>query len=293
MKRFIAGGVGIALLALGGVSSADAGSTPATTAPPTDGPVPGTKVSGSNSGQSVFTFWTQVDTRPDGTPVPPGVAPFGNVHVGTMEAYQFANTTTIKIPGQKKTKENNEGMFAFAQILDFDCPVGVLPPTGGGHGLSSPAVADAVKRAAADPAAAAEVAAIADVAAIEPPAGECVHLGVRRGEADGLTITVDPQLGTASAVGFLLMYSGGDPHSGEPGTVVGRPRVDATWTGIGDIGSGKSKGSFTRGTYSSENSYTYSSRDATMGGILGPMGFAPGLSGGTMNISADQYSEQF
>ena len=242
---------------------------------------------------SLSTFWTQVDSLPDGTAVPPGTAPFGNVHVGYLDIYQYEGETIVKVPGERKVVQPNSGTFAFAQIQDFDCPVGTLPPTGGGHGEG--VFAEAV---VGDPVIApekleelAEDAAI--IAAVEepPPAGDCVHIGLRTGQEDGLTLTIDRKLATATAKGNLLMYSGGDPHSGEPGTVVGRPPVDVVWTGIGDIGRSENTGTYKRGTQRWKYESTSKDRQATMGGILGPMGFAPELSGGFLNVG-DNFSTQ-
>ncbi len=279
------------LLVAGVVSSASAGPVP-TVFP--DEPVPGTRVSDHSRYISLSTFWTQVDTLPDGTPVPPGTAAFGNVHVGYLDVYEYTGETVIKVPGQRKVVQPNSGTFAYAQIQDFDCPVGVLPPTGGGHGEG--VIAEAVLD---DPVVAPEkLEQIAEDAAIiaaidEPPAGGCVHIGLRTGQEDGLTLSVDRKLATATATGNLLMYSGGDPHSGEPGTVVGRPRVDVVWTGVGDTGHSENTGTYRRGTQRWQYESSGKDREATMSGILGPMGFAPELSGGYMNVGDNSSTQRY
>ena len=289
----LVGGFGAILLVTGAVTPVGAAPAASAVDEPPPEPVPGTKFSDKSVYQSLSTYWTQVDTRPDGTPVPPDTAPFGNVHVGFMDVYHYTGESVTKVPGQRKDRQTYDELFAYAQILDFDCPVGVLPPTGGGHGEGP--VIDVADPAAVRPAeleqAVADV--VAQLAVVEPPAGECVHIGVRTGQQDGLTIEIDRNLGTATAKGFLLMYAGGDPHSGEPGQVVGRPPVNAVWTGIGDVGTGESSGSYRRG--SERWSYEGSSRDreATMSGILGPMGFAPGLSGGYMSVGENSSKQQF
>lgn len=286
--------VGLGAIAALAISVTPVGAIPlpfAAEEPPPE-PVPGTKIREESRYRTLSTFWTQVDTAPDGTPVPPGTAPFGNVHVGFMDIYAYQSEVTTKIPGQPRETVPTDELFAFVHIRDFDCPVGVLPPTGGGHGepivdLADPALADPdrLEQAVAD--------AAAELAVEEPPAGGCVHIGLRNGEQDGLTIEIDRRLRTATAKGFLLMYSGGDPHSGEPGTVVGRPRVDVVWTGVGDVGRGEYTGKYRRGTQRFQYAGTSRDREATMGGILGPMGFAPDLSGGSMSTGESSSKQVF
>lgn len=288
-----AGAVGVVLVAALGLTPAIAGSAP----PIEPGePAPGTRVSDSSEYRALSTFWTQVDTAPDGTPVPPGTAPFGNVHVGFLDIYEVDGKTVTRVPGQPKEVARYSELFAWAFIQDFDCPVGTLPPTGGGHAVAE----EVAKAVAAEPVVDAAVVeqiaedVIEDVVEEEPPpAGDCVHVGIRTGESDGIDISLDEKLRTATATGFLLVYGGGDPHGGDPGQVVGRPRVDVVWTGVGDLGKGESSGSYKRGPQKWSYSGASTDRAATMSGILGPMGFDPALSGGTISRGTNEWSQTF
>ncbi len=192
-----------------------------------------------SNGTSVFAYWTQVD----GTAV--GSGPFGNVHVGFLDAFQ---TTRGKAD-------------VFTYIDDFDCQPGKLP---GGHG------GVVIDDAAGDE---------------EPPPDDgCAYLGSRIGQGYGLRFTIDRKLDAASLQGRLTMTQGG--HDG-PGDVVGNPRVDMTWTGVGNVSSYRSNYRYQEGgtTYSGSSSGTW--RSATLGGILGPMSFDPNLSSGSLGTFRD------
>lgn len=141
----------------------------------------------------------------------------------------------------------------FVFIDDFDCAAGELPG-GGGHGD-------------------------------EPPSDGCVYLGSRIGEGYGLDFSVDRKLNRASLVGRITMTSGGG--HGEPGNVVGQPPVDMTWTGTGTVASGSTTYRYRDGNTTYSGTYRSKSRQATLGGILGPMSFDPALSGGSMSTFSD------
>lgn len=143
---------------------------------------------------------------------------------------------------------------AFAFIDDYDCEPGKLP---GGY-------------------------VIIDDAGDEPPVEDgCVYLNSRFGEGYGLSFTVDRKLANATLKGQLVMsqFDPADPHSGG---VVGRPAVDMTWTGFGDVSTYRSTYHYREGgtTYSGTSSGSW--RSATLGGILGPMSFDPNLSYGSL-----------
>lgn len=133
---------------------------------------------------------------------------------------------------------------AFVYISDFDCEPGQLP--NGGHGEEN----------------------------------GCTYLGDRFGEGFGLAFSVDKKLQSASLQGRLEMRQGGH---GEPGGVVGNPSVDMTWTGGGNLVRSTSTYRYNDGTSSYTDRYRSSSRQASLGGILGPMSFDPDLSGGSIS----------
>ena len=187
------------------------------------------------TGSSASAYWTQVD----GTE--PGTSPFGNVHVGYLDAY--ATSTGVG------------DVFVF--IDDFDCEAGELPG-GGGHGVFED----------------------------EPPVDEgCAYVGSRFGEGYGLEFTIDKKLDRAGLKGRLTMTQGGG--HGEPGNVVGQPPVDMTWTGTGSLSSGRSTYHYREGDTTYSGTYSSKGRQATLGGILGPMSFDPALSGGYISTFKD------
>ncbi len=175
------------------------------------------------TGVAADAYWTQVD----GTPV--GTSPFGNVHVGWLNAYETSGGVGD----------------AFVYIIDYDCEPGQLP--GGGHGEES----------------------------------GCTYIGERSGEGFGLEFSVDKKLQSAFLRGTLTMRQGGG-HGG-PGGVVGNPPVDMTWTGSGNLIRTTSTYRYNDGGTSYTDRYRSNSRQASLGGILGPMSFDPELSGGSIS----------
>ena len=154
----------------------------------------------------------------------------------------------------------------YGEIFDFDCEPGFLPQGGGGHGFAKP----------------------------EPePDPNCTALGVRFIQRlildkPGDGVVIDRKLGFASVNGQLEL--GG--HAG----VVGRPRIDTTWTGIGDVRRESYEYSYSEGGTTSTFSSTSSVRSATMGGVMGPMAWIQascespsplGCSGGTISNFKD------
>ena len=130
-------------------------------------------------------------------------------------------------------------------IDDFDCPAGVLPEHGG-HG--------------------------------EFVENGCSYIGSRYGFGENLTLTVDRKLKTASLVGSVTLYGGhGD------GPAVGNPAINVTWTGVGSLSkfSSNYRWSDAYGSYSGR--YSGQSRTTEMSGTIGPMGFHPDRSGGSID----------
>lgn len=154
---------------------------------------------------------------------------------------------------------------AFVYIDDFRCPEGVLPGHGG-HEVIEPEP---------EP---------------EPDPDKCVHVGSRFGEGYGLAFRLDRRLSSGSLQGQLVLTHGGHGH--EPGTVVGRPNADMRWTGTGttwkSVGTWRTSG----GGSSYFDRYRHTSRNATVSGTLGPMGFDPDLSGGTLSSYSSMYHER-
>lgn len=138
----------------------------------------------------------------------------------------------------------------WGEIADFDCEEGQLPDHGGHHGAF-------------------------DEEEPEPDDG-CVHVGYRWIEGSNLAFNVDRKLTNASLKGRLTVYGGAHGEEGPVGT----PMADITWTGEGTTSSSRFSETYSDGfwTYTYRGSYT--SRSASMGGQLGPMGFDPELSDG-------------
>lgn len=111
----------------------------------------------------------------------------------------------------------------------------------------------------------------------------CVWKGSRFGYGEGLSFTVSRKLTTARLQGSVELFGGDDPQGG----VVGRPAVDVTWTGVGSLGKFSSTYRWSDGNGSYSGRYSGQSRQATMSGTIGTMGFDPARSGG----SIDSYRE--
>ncbi len=132
---------------------------------------------------------------------------------------------------------------AFVWISDAYCPEGVPPWSGGGHG---------------------------------DPEDPCTY-DFRFGEGFGLAFTMTKKLDAATLAGRLTIYGG---HGGDP---VGRPAVDMAWNGTGSLIT-----SSETYRYRSEccmDSFTFKGkfRSAGLSGHIGPMGFDPDRSGGSMS----------
>lgn len=193
------------------------------------------------SGSSAETYWTQVDG------VEPGTSPLGNVHIGSLYAYETTR-------GQAEV---------YGSISDWDCPVGELPWDGGPHDASSQAWEE------------------------EPPPSNCQWKGSRFIEAYGIAFMVDKKLTQARLTGTLTVYGGGHGEGG----VIGRPYADIIWTGVGGVFTDKHTYRYRDAGTMEASTWLSSNRSATMGGILGPMGFDPDLSGGS--ISSFRTSSKF
>lgn len=146
---------------------------------------------------------------------------------------------------------------AFASIDDFRCPTGVLPDHGG-HGEKA-------------------------------DENGCQYLGSRFGDGYGLAFTIDRKLGSARLRGALELFA--DGHGGD-GTVVGRPTADITWNASGPTYRSVSTYRDQFGGTSYSERYRSQNRNASMGGTLGPMGFDPDLSGGTISSYRSMYQQR-
>ena len=199
-----------------------------------------------SSGYTVDFSWIQLDRDSAGNRLPPMPSrPFGNTHIG----FAFAFSTS------------SDGAFVHGQIADLDCPVDYVPPFGGGHG-GFPAVGP------------------------EPePENPCTHLGVRQIIGENIPLTIDRKLEFARLGGpgiTVGIFGGGDPHGGG-GELLANVPINTTFTGIGSLVKSTFTETWSDGTSSYSSRYSQLSRQATMGGILGPMGYAEGLSGGSMS----------
>lgn len=125
----------------------------------------------------------------------------------------------------------------FAYIDDYDCPEGVYPDPFGGPGA-------------------------------------CTYAGARQLQGTGIAFTVGQKASTATLKGSLTASTPGDPHTGEGGTTIGLAPADFTWTADGDVARSRSTYRYDdgNGTTISET-YSTTSRQASMSGQLGPMLF--------------------
>lgn len=169
------------------------------------------------AGEDVSLDWTEFGELP-------GVA--GNAHVGTLWV-------------------GGEG-WADGKVVDWTCPEGEQPPSGGGHGE--------------DPHAAEEWP--------EEPETNCVQESVRFMWSDEtLELTMDRKLDEATITGTLEVQD----HDGGSG---GSPTVDITVTGTGEVSMESGRGKWADEYDSGSYSYSSTSREGTVDGFIGLMGFA-------------------
>jgi hypothetical protein len=147
--------------------------------------------------------------------------------------------------------------FVFGQIADLNCPVDFIPPPTGGHG----------------------------VAPAEEPENPCEHIGIRQIQGEGIPFTADSKLTTArlGGVGVTVgIFGGGDPHGGG-GVLLANVPINVTFTGAGALAKSTFTDRFTDGTTSFSARFTSLTRQGELTGVLGPMGFDPDLSGGSLS----------
>lgn len=172
---------------------------------------------------------------------------------------QFGN---VHIGSLSAYKMRANYVDAFAFIDDYDCEKGQVPG-GGGHGV---------------------------VAEEEPPPDDsgCVYLGFRIGYGQNMELTIDSKLTSARLTGSLVVEAGG--HGGGP--VVGNPPVDIIFTGIGDLNKDRFTYRYTYDGVTTSESHRSTFRQATVDGNIGPMTFAPDLSGGFITNFSSTYKER-
>lgn len=152
---------------------------------------------------------------------------------GTPTGSQFGNVHL----GFLEAYETSSGRASvFGWITDFDCDPGEEP--GGGHGE-------------------------------EPTEGVCDLLGDRFIDTPDIAFTVDSKLTTANLVGNLTIYGGGHGEAG----VVGRPPINAVFTGVGDLAKESFTYRYSEGGTTYSDTYRASARNATVSGVMGPMLF--------------------
>lgn len=163
---------------------------------------------------------------------------------GTPTGGRFGNVHV----GYLTAEETSRGRaVVFGWIADFDCQPGQMPGHGG-HGI---------------------------VFEDEPePEPGCVHVGERHLSGWDVPFTFDRKLDRATLKGRLTLFGGHD------GDQLGQPMANMTWTGVGTASRGSYTSRWVEGGTTYTDSYRGTSRNATVGGTLGPMGFDPDLSGG-------------
>lgn len=162
-----------------------------------------------SSGRMVDVSWLEVGTLP-------GVQ--GNAHLGFMYVEELGRG----------------GANVFGEVIDFECPEGVLPEYGGGHGE-------------------------------EPSEDQCQEVGYRFINGGDVTFTMDRKYTQARLTGTLAVSDHDTP--------LGNPPVDITFTGVGETFSSTftDRGSYDGTTYSFR--YSFTGRAAVTSGSIGPMVF--------------------
>lgn len=174
--------------------------------------------------------------------------PFGNVHIGFVAAQEFSTGSA----------------FVFGEIADLNCPVDFVPPSGGGHGV-----------------------ALEEEPPVEPE-NPCEHIGFRQIQGE-VPFTANSKLTTASLGGegvTIGIFGGGDPHGGG-GVLLANVPINVTFTGAGDLARSTFTDRFTDGTSSFSARFSSLTRQGELTGVLGPMGFDPELSGGSLSYNRE------
>lgn len=173
----------------------------------------------------------------------------------------FGNTHV----GYLDAEETSRGLaVVFGYIDDFDCEEGEFPGFGGHAEESEDGLED------------------------EPEEGLCDWIGSRFIEGWDIPFTMDKKLQAARLTGQLTVYGGGHGDGG----VVGEPMADIIWTGVGDTFTSRYTSRWREGNSSGSDSYRATSREATMSGFIGPMGFHPDWSGGSLYSFNWSYRER-
>lgn len=179
----------------------------------------------------------------------------GGNRLPPMESRPFGNVHIGFLFAQQSSRGQ---AFAFGEIADLNCPVDYVPPFGGGHG------------------------------GFEEPENPCTHIGLRSAQGENLPFQVDRKLTSARLGGpgvTIGIFGGGDPHGGG-GEFIANVPLNVVWTGVGVVATSKGRQTYNDGTSTWTEAWNVRSRNATMGGVLGPMGFDPALSSG----SIEEYS---
>lgn len=161
-----------------------------------------------SSGRMATLDWLEVGTLP-------GVQ--GNAHLGTLFVEE----------------QSRGGAYVFGYVLDLECPEGVTPGHGGGHGEGE-----------------------------EP---SCTEVGFRFIDGGDVTFTMDRKFGKARLTGTLAVSDHGTP--------LGNPPVDITLTGVGNTYRSTDSGRYSDGTTSYSYRYSFTGRQASVSGRIGVMVF--------------------
>lgn len=134
----------------------------------------------------------------------------------------------------------------FGVVNDITCPAGVIPARpGGGHWEE-------------------------EEGGLDP---RCTDEGYRFIDGGNVTFTMDRKFRKATLTGTLNVVGGhgGDPEA--PPSAPATPRVDMTWTGVGDTYTSVNSGRGSDGTSTWSYRYSFSGRDAVISGRIGAMIF--------------------
>ncbi|WP_380164401.1 hypothetical protein [Jannaschia sp. R86511] len=198
-----------ALTAAGAALALSLASAPAALAADVEPPQNG---SNSATGRSISMSWLEVGRLPGGV--------LGNYHQGYM---------TVETPG------DGSGSYVFGDVVDLECPPGVTPDDGGGHGEE------------------------------EPEGPFCEAVAFRTIDGGDLTVVHDKRNRSARLTGTLAVSDHGTP--------LGNPVVDIRLTGTATTFADRYSSRWSDGTVVYRSSYSQVGREATIVGRIGPMVF--------------------
>ncbi len=192
--------------------------------------------SGKREGKQVNLDWLEVGTLPGGV--------LGNAHIGYLGIDLLSTGDT----------------YLWGNVVDFECPEGVLPGHGGGHGVdggNAETARDFVSRITADDDGG------GDDGGDKGP--QCEVVAYRDIDGGDVTLVMDKRFTSARLTGTL--------NVSDHGTPLGNPPVNITLTGEGRSYRAADTSRWSDGRSSWFYSNNSTGRQSTVGGNIGPMIF--------------------